>query len=113
MRVCGRAWVWFSVTTTHNTNRCTHTATNNRIQQLGAEIGRGGFGAVYQALNIHTGDMVAVKRLELAPADDANDAASCASLLSLSVYVWCVLLVLGVVVEALWFGWTCMHASIN
>lgn len=38
-------------------------------QQLGAEIGRGGFGAVFQALNMATGDVVAVKRLDLKDVD--------------------------------------------
>lgn len=38
-------------------------------QQLGAEIGRGGFGAVFTALSMNTGDLVAVKRLELTDVD--------------------------------------------
>ena len=34
-------------------------------QQLGNCIGRGQFGAVYRALNLNTGQMVAVKRISL------------------------------------------------
>lgn len=34
-------------------------------QQIGQEIGRGGFGIVFQALNTATGDFVAVKRMEM------------------------------------------------
>lgn len=34
-------------------------------QQIGQEIGRGGFGVVFQALNTATGDFVAVKRMEM------------------------------------------------
>ncbi|CAM9414830.1 unnamed protein product, partial [Choristocarpus tenellus] len=34
-------------------------------QQIGQEIGRGGFGTVFQALNTDTGDFVAVKRVAL------------------------------------------------
>ncbi len=34
-------------------------------QQIGQEIGRGGFGTVFQALNTATGDFVAVKRMEM------------------------------------------------
>lgn len=34
-------------------------------QQLGNCIGRGQFGAVYRALNLNTGQMVAVKRIGL------------------------------------------------
>ncbi|CAN0461992.1 unnamed protein product, partial [Ectocarpus sp. 12 AP-2014] len=33
--------------------------------QIGQEIGRGGFGVVFQALNTATGDFVAVKRMEM------------------------------------------------
>jgi serine/threonine protein kinase len=33
--------------------------------QVGAEIGRGGFGVVFQALNVEVGDFVAVKRFPL------------------------------------------------
>ena len=36
-----------------------------RLQQLGNCIGRGQFGAVYRALNLNTGQMVAVKRIGL------------------------------------------------
>ena len=36
-----------------------------RLQQLGNCIGRGQFGAVYRALNMSTGGMVAVKRIRL------------------------------------------------
>eukprot|EP01031_Cornospumella_fuschlensis_P035757 gene35757-43373_t len=35
------------------------------IYQVGAEIGRGGFGVVFQAFNVRTGDFVAVKRFPL------------------------------------------------
>lgn len=35
------------------------------LQQLGNCIGRGQFGAVYRALNLNTGQMVAVKRIRL------------------------------------------------
>lgn len=35
------------------------------FQQLGNCIGRGQFGAVYRALNLNTGQMVAVKRIRL------------------------------------------------
>jgi len=35
-------------------------------QQLGNRIGRGQFGSVYRALNLNTGQMVAVKRIGLA-----------------------------------------------
>lgn len=35
------------------------------VQQIGQEIGRGGFGTVFQALNTATGDFVAVKRMEM------------------------------------------------
>ena len=35
-------------------------------QQLGECIGKGQFGSVYRALNIHTGSVVAVKRIQLA-----------------------------------------------
>ncbi len=39
---------------------------NSRCQyQIGAEIGRGGFGVVFQALNVEVGDFVAVKRFPL------------------------------------------------
>lgn len=39
---------------------------NSRCQyQVGAEIGRGGFGVVFQALNVEVGDFVAVKRFPL------------------------------------------------
>ena len=33
--------------------------------KLGSEIGRGSFGIVFQALNVNTGDFVAVKRFPL------------------------------------------------
>ena len=35
------------------------------FQQLGNCIGRGQFGSVYRALNLNTGQMVAVKRIRL------------------------------------------------
>lgn len=35
------------------------------FQQLGAEIGKGSFAVVFQALNVETGTVVAVKRFEL------------------------------------------------
>jgi hypothetical protein len=35
------------------------------MQQMGAEIGRGGFAIVYSAFNVETGDFVAVKRFPL------------------------------------------------
>ena len=38
---------------------------SNRPQQIGNGIGRGQFGAVYRALNLNTGQMVAVKRISL------------------------------------------------
>lgn len=40
------------------------------IQQIGSEIGRGGFGIVFQALNVQTGDFVAVKRFPLKAIED-------------------------------------------
>lgn len=46
------------------------------IQQMGAEIGRGGFGVVFQALNVEVGDFVAVKRFPL----NAIDAESLSSI---------------------------------
>jgi hypothetical protein len=39
-------------------------------QQIGAEIGRGGFAIVFQAFNVETGDFVAVKRFPLKAIDD-------------------------------------------
>jgi len=39
-------------------------------QQIGAEIGRGGFAVVFQAFNVETGDFVAVKRFPLDAIDD-------------------------------------------
>ena len=47
----------------------------NASQQIGAEIGRGGFGVVFQALNVEVGDFVAVKRFPLT-AIDAESLAS-------------------------------------
>jgi serine/threonine protein kinase len=41
-------------------------------QQLGAEIGRGGFAVVFQALNVETGDFVAVKRFPLSTVDEES-----------------------------------------
>ena len=35
------------------------------MQQLGAEIGRGGFAVVFQAFNVSTAEFVAVKRFPL------------------------------------------------
>lgn len=50
--------------------------TNGRVHyQMGAEIGRGGFGVVFQALNVEVGDFVAVKRFPLT-AIDAESLAS-------------------------------------
>jgi serine/threonine protein kinase len=46
------------------------------MQQIGAEIGRGGFAVVYQALNVEMGDFVAVKRFPL----NAIDAESLSSI---------------------------------
>lgn len=43
-----------------------------RVQQLGAEIGRGGFAVVFQAFNIEIGDFVAVKRFPLKAIDDES-----------------------------------------
>ena len=40
------------------------------FQQMGAEIGRGGFAIVYSAFNVETGDFVAVKRFPLDAIDD-------------------------------------------
>jgi serine/threonine protein kinase len=37
---------------------------------MGQEIGRGGFGTVFQALNTNTGDFVAVKRVALHDIDN-------------------------------------------
>lgn len=44
------------------------------VQQLGNCIGRGQFGSVYRALNLNTGQMVAVKRIRLdgLPEDDVK-----------------------------------------
>jgi serine/threonine protein kinase len=58
---------------------------------MGQEIGRGGFGTVFQALNTNTGDFVAVKRVALHDID--ND-----SLASIKVHHCCnaVLLLVGV-----------------
>ena len=42
------------------------------IQQLGTEIGRGGFAIVYQGFNVETGDFVAVKRFPLTAIDDES-----------------------------------------
>ena len=39
-------------------------------QQIGAEIGRGGFAVVYQAFNVETGDFVALKRIPFSAVDD-------------------------------------------
>jgi serine/threonine protein kinase len=49
---------------------------------MGQEIGRGGFGTVFQALNTNTGDFVAVKRVALHDID--ND-----SLASIKVVACC------------------------
>ena len=46
------------------------------LQQIGAEIGRGGFAVVYQAFNVEMGEFVAVKRFPL----DAIDAESLSSI---------------------------------
>lgn len=35
------------------------------IQQIGAEIGKGGFAVVYQAFNVELGEFYAVKRFPL------------------------------------------------
>ncbi|CAM9545053.1 unnamed protein product, partial [Phaeothamnion confervicola] len=43
--------------------------------QIGHEIGRGGFGTVFQALNTDTGDFVAVKRVALHNIDSDSLAA--------------------------------------
>jgi len=40
------------------------------MQQIGAEIGRGAFGVVYQAFNIDTGDFVAMKRFPIKSIDN-------------------------------------------
>jgi len=39
-----------------------------------APLGKGGFGTVYKALNLHTGDFVAIKQIRLhqIPADQLN-----------------------------------------
>ena len=42
------------------------------LQQIGTEIGRGGFAIVYQAFNVETGDFVAVKRFPLTAIDDES-----------------------------------------
>lgn len=42
------------------------------VQQIGSEIGRGGFGIVFQALNVQTGDFVAVKRFPLKAIEDES-----------------------------------------
>ncbi len=52
-------------------------------QQIGAEIGRGGFGVVFQALNVEVGDFVAIKRFPL----NAIDAESLGSIEVLEF--WC------------------------
>ena len=41
-------------------------------QQLGTEIGRGGFAIVYQGFNVETGDFVAVKRFPLTSIDETS-----------------------------------------
>lgn len=41
-------------------------------QHIGAEIGRGGFAVVFQALNVETGDFVAVKRFPLSTVDEES-----------------------------------------
>lgn len=40
------------------------------LQHLGNIIGRGQFGVVYKALNMSTGQMVAIKRISLEGMDD-------------------------------------------
>ena len=42
-------------------NTHTHTPSNKTTQQFGEILGRGGFGAVYLAQNVNTGEVVAVK----------------------------------------------------
>jgi serine/threonine protein kinase len=39
------------------------------MQQIGTEIGRGGFATVYQAFNVETGDFVAIKRFPITAID--------------------------------------------
>lgn len=39
------------------------------FQQLGDEIGKGGFGTVFKGLNVRTGDFVAIKRMSLRSVD--------------------------------------------
>ena len=42
------------------------------VYQLGECIGRGQFGSVYRGLNMHTGEVVAVKRISLAGKNEAD-----------------------------------------
>lgn len=42
------------------------------LQNLGDEIGKGGFGTVFRALNTETGDFVAIKRLGLRSLDKSD-----------------------------------------
>lgn len=44
----------------------------NKLQQIGAEIGRGGFAVVFQAFNVELGDFNAVKRFPLRAIDDES-----------------------------------------
>eukprot|EP00639_Heterosigma_akashiwo_P023535 CAMPEP_0206412720 /NCGR_PEP_ID=MMETSP0294-20121207/34200_1 /ASSEMBLY_ACC=CAM_ASM_000327 /TAXON_ID=39354 /ORGANISM="Heterosigma akashiwo, Strain CCMP2393" /LENGTH=134 /DNA_ID=CAMNT_0053873999 /DNA_START=31 /DNA_END=431 /DNA_ORIENTATION=+ len=49
---------------TSSNTKCTY--------QMGSEIGRGGFGVVFNALNLETGDFVAVKRVSLENIDQES-----------------------------------------
>ena len=47
-------------------------STRRTPQQIGAEIGRGGFAIVFQALNVNTGEIVAIKRFPIKSIDDES-----------------------------------------
>ena len=50
-------------------DRAAAALTLSCCQQLGDEIGKGGFGTVFKGLNVKTGDFVAIKRMSLRNVD--------------------------------------------